>query len=119
MLGSVLNMAIKPIPKNLLIHDVEIVSEEKDRWGDPIASSLPIKFVRVEYKTAMKQNGNVENVDKTLIMYHDTTHSQPFVDFKGKEGTKVQHNNGTYTIINVEQHYALDTQIHHQEVVMR
>ena len=112
-------MAIKPIPKSLLIHDVEIISEERDRWGDPIESSLPITSVRIEYKTAMKQNGNIENVDKTLIMYHDTVHSSPFVDFKGKEGTKVQHGNGVYTIISVEQHYALDTQVHHQEVVMR
>lgn len=119
MLGLVFDMAIRPIPKQLLIHDVEIVSEEKDRWGDPIESSLPIKSVRVEHKSAMKQNGNVENVDETLIMYHDTTHSKPFVDFKDKEGTKVQHDNGTYTIVSVEQHYALDTQIHHQEVVMR
>lgn len=113
-------MAIKPIPLYLLIHHVDVVIEGVvDRWGNSSNESLQrINNVRVEPQSKKTRSGEIENIEKIMVLYHDTHNSTPF-RFRDKIGSNVVFDDTRYTIEDVKEHYALDTTVHHQEVFLR
>lgn len=114
------HMAIKPIPLYLLIHHVDVViAGSIDRWGNNNSETLHrINNVRVEPQSKKTRSGEMENVEKILILYHDTHNSTPF-RFRDKIGSSIVFDDMRYTIEDVKEHYTLDTTIHHQEVFLR
>jgi len=109
-------MAVKPIPKRLLIHSVDYREYiQDDRWGDRYADPITLRFVRVEPATALNRDATKEEIPARAIcswtgflpgLLWSRRKSQG--TFKGRE----------YEIHEVKALYAFGPDVHHFEVVL-
>ena len=78
-------MAVKPIPKNLLIHSVEYREYiQDDRWGDRFADPVTLRFVRVEPASDLQRDATKESMPSEAVLFIDRVHSNPFIEPKEK-----------------------------------
>lgn len=119
---------IRPIPKNLLIHSAELITEfSPDKWGKPSESeTVQLKNIRVEPSAKHVIGVNGELVQLAATLYFDCRNSSPRdVRFALKDDTvngkkvvlqRVRFEGRLYTVQTVEALYADKNRIHHYEV---
>lgn len=118
---------IRPIPKNLLIHSAEFITEfSPDKWGKSSDSeTVQLKNIRVEPSAKHIIGGNGEFVQLAATLYFDCRNSSPRdVRFALKDDTvngkkvvlqKVSFEGRLYTVQTVEALYADRNRVHHYE----
>ena len=110
-------MAVKPIPKRLLIHSVDYREYiQDDRWGDRYADPVTLRFVRVEPATALNRDATKEEISGQAVLFLDRVFTRPFVE--PKEKSKVTFKGREYEIHEVKALYAFGPDAHHFEVVL-
>lgn len=119
---------IPPIPKRLLIHSAELITEfSADKWGTPQKSeTVQLEHVRIEPSAKYVIGGNGETVQLAAVLFFDCRNSSPAdVTFALKDDTvndrtvvlqKVSFGGRLYTVQTVEPLYADRNRIHHYEV---
>ena len=105
---------MRPIPRKLLIHTADVVTETTDRWGEVTGTNtVTMSLVRIEPSSSItidKQNSQIK-VD--AVMYYDCRLSQP-ADFKFVLGAKVVFEGTDYRIATIKR---FNTNIpHHYEI---
>lgn len=119
---------IRPIPKNLLIHSAELITEfSPDKWGKPQGcETVQLKNICVEPSAKHVIGGNGEFVQLAATLYFDCRNSTPRdVRFALKDDTvngkkavlqKVSFEGRLYAVQTVESLYADRNRVHHYEV---
>lgn len=119
---------IRPIPKNLLIHSAELITEfSPDKWGKPQGcDTVQLKNVRVKLSAKHVVDGNGELVQLAATLYFDCRNSSPRdVRFALKDDTvngkkvvlqRVSFEGRLYTVQTIEALYADRNRVHHYEV---
>lgn len=119
---------IPPIPKRLLIHSAELITDfSPDKWGKPSESeTVQLEHVRIEPSAKYVIGGNGETVQLAAVLFFDCRNSSPAdVTFALKDDTvndrtvvlqKVSFGGRLYTVQTVEPLYADRNRIHHYEV---
>ena len=119
---------IPPIPKQLLIHSAELITEfAPDKWGKASArDTVGLEYVRVEPSAKYVINGNGETVQLAAVLFFDCRNSSPAdVKFALKDDTvngktvalqKVRFEGRLYTVQTIELLYADKNRIHHYEM---
>lgn len=119
---------IPPIPKKLLIHSAELITDfSPDKWGTPQKSEMvQLEHVRIEPSAKYVIGGNGETVQLAAVLFFDCRNSSPAdVTFTLKSDTvngrtvvlqKVSFGGRLYTVQTVEPLYADRNRIHHYEV---
>ena len=119
---------IPPIPKRLLIHSAELITEfSADKWGTPQKSeTVQLEHVRIEPSAKYVIGGNGETVQLAAVLFFDCRNSSPAdVSFALKDDTvnggtvvlqKVSFGGRLFTVQTVEPLYADKNHIHHYEV---
>lgn len=119
---------IPPIPKRLLIHSAELITEfSADKWGTPQKSeTVQLEHVRIEPSAKYVIGGNGETVQLAAVLFFDCRNSSPAdVSFALKDDTvdgvtvvlqKVSFGGRLFTVQTVEPLYADKKRVHHYEV---
>lgn len=109
-------MRIKPIPLNLLIHNVEYLEiVESNGWDDEFNPPLPIENVRVEPSEYVNRTTNSSGTSSKNILFVDRFYSNPYPEFKVK--SKIIWNDEEYEISKVNKLYDVDpNEPHHYEL---
>lgn len=119
---------IPPIPKRLLIHSAELITEfSADKWGTPQNSdTVRLEHVRIEPSAKYVIGGNGETVQLAAVLFFDCRNSSPAdVSFALKDDTvnggtvvlqKVSFGGRLFTVQTVETLYADKNRVHHYEV---
>lgn len=119
---------IPPIPKKLLIHSAELITEfSADKWGTPQKSeTVQLEHVRIEPSAKYVIGGNGETVQLAAVLFFDCRNSSPAdVSFALKDDTvnggtvvlqKVSFGGRLFTVQTVETLYADKNRVHHYEV---
>ncbi len=119
---------IPHIPKQLLIHSAELITEfTSDKWGKPQESeNVSLKHIRIEPSAKHVINSNGETVQLAAVLFFDCRNSSPSdVTFALKDDTvngrtavlqKVSFGGRIYTVQTIEPLYADKNRIHHYEV---
>lgn len=119
---------IPPIPKKLLIHSAELITDfSPDKWGKPSESeTVQLEHVRIEPSAKYVIGGNGETVQLAAVLFFDCRNSSPAdVTFALKGDTvnggrvvlqKVSFGGRLYTVQTVEALCADKNRIHHYEV---
>lgn len=109
-------IAIKAIPKKLLIHTISIYEKvEKDRWGkENLGEGTIVKKVRLEPSSKIVRDKNKAEIQIAAVMFYDCKNSVP----KGmtfKEDEIVMFNGQKHRIKTVEPLYD-EGKLHHYEL---
>ena len=119
---------IPPIPKKLLIHSAELITEfTPDKWGKASErDTFKLEHVRIEPSAKHVINGNGETVQLAAVLFFDCRNSTPHdVVFALKDDItnsrtvvlqKVSFEGRLYTVQTIEALYADRNRIHHYEV---
>ncbi|MDE6745592.1 MAG: minor capsid protein [Oscillospiraceae bacterium] len=119
---------IPPIPKRLLIHSAELITEfTPDKWGRASEwNTIKLEHVRIEPSAKHVINGSGETVQLAAVLFFDCRNSSPAdVAFALKDDTvngrivalqKVSFGGRLFTVQTVEPLYADKNRIHHYEV---
>lgn len=111
---------VKPIPKKLLIHELEY-SEcvGSNGWDKEFAEPINIKNVRVQPMTKLVESTNSSRIEATHIIMIDSKHSKPYI--KPTEGSTIKWNRGNkdFEVIRVSEFYAFKDTPHHYEVEVK
>lgn len=109
----------KPIPLELLIHNITYQEMgESDGWDDaPKGKPIHILRVRVQPIDRERKTSNSEGVAADFELFVDRTYSSYYPEFK--VGSIVTFNNKTYTISDVSPFYDFDVIPHHYEIGLR
>ena len=111
-----------PIPRRLLIHSCELVTElPKDKWGNVSADSVTLSCVRVEPCAKVVKGADGVDVQLSAVLFFDMHTSYPrSAVFKmpgdgGCERQTVVFEGRRYVVGNIERLY--DTKgVHHLEI---
>lgn len=106
---------VKPIPKKLLIHEVEHkpYTGDNDGWGEEYGDAQTIENVRVEAPRSLQRDADQEQIEGDLVLFIDRINSEPFVEPKNKD--KVVFNGHEYEVKQVKPVYGLSSKVHHYE----
>lgn len=107
-------MAI-PIPKDLLIHNVELFHVTTDRWGDEsfdLSSPITLNHVRIDNSVQVRETSLGKVRDVKAVLFWDATHSSK-ADLV--EGDQIKWGNETYHISEINYLYD-ESGLHHKEV---
>ena len=119
---------IPPIPKRLLIHSAELITEfAPDKWGKATErNTVGLEHVRIEPSAKHVINSNGETVQLVAVLFFDCRNSSPAdVTFALKDDTvngktaalqKVSFEGRLFTVQTIEPLYADKNRIHHYEV---
>ncbi|MCX4257646.1 MAG: putative minor capsid protein [Oscillospiraceae bacterium] len=119
---------IPPIPKQLLIHSAELITEfTPDKWGKASEQdTVKLEHVRIEPSAKHVINGNGETVQLAAVLFFDCRNSSPAdAQFALKDDTvngkrvvlqKVSFGGRLYSVQTVEALYADKNRVHHYEV---
>jgi len=108
-------MGVRPIPKNLLIHEVEYREYiQDDRWGDRFGDPVTLRYVRVEPASDLRRDATKESMPSETVLFIDRVHSSPFIE--PKEKSKITFRGREYEVHQVKALYAFG--LHHYEVVL-
>lgn len=128
---------IPPIPKSLLIHSAELITEfYPDKWGtaterdtvilEHIRIESSAKHARIEPYTKQVIDRNGETIQLSAVLFFDCRNSSPAdVTFALKDDTvngrtavlqKVSFGGRLYTVQTVKPLYADKNRIHHYEI---
>ncbi len=119
---------IQAIPKRLLIHSAELITEfEPDIWGKASETAKQkLENIRIEYsaKNVSDSSGTVISLSATL--FFDCKNSSPegikfalkggVIDGKTVENQQVKFGEKLFTVKTIEPLYADSDKIHHYEV---
>lgn len=113
-------MRARPIPRNLLIHDVVYKANLQGGWGGETADPVAIQHVRIEPPRTVGRNLGRSNTQETvahsLVMFMSPVHTNPFLSVK--EGDFIEWKGSDYEVVGVEDYYEFKT-LHHKEVLLR
>ncbi len=107
----------KPIPKKLLIHNIEIRKKPiPDKWGNS-NEPRPTKINNVRIEPINKQVLSNTNTQVTLsaLLFYDIKNSSPHYNFT--VGDEVTFNNQKYTVETIEPIYT--NKLHHLEIGLK
>ncbi|MCM1024643.1 MAG: minor capsid protein [Prevotella sp.] len=119
---------IPQIPKRLLIHSAELITEfAPDKWGKAQKSETAVlERVRIDPSAKHIIGGNGETVQLSAVLFFDCRNSSPAgVTFALKDDTvngkvvikqKVNFDGRVFTVQTVEPLYANKKRIHHYEI---
>ena len=119
---------IPPIPKSLLIHSAELITEyAPDKWGTATdRDTVTLEHVRVEPSAKHVIDGNGETVQLAAVLFFDCRNSSPadvkfalkddIVNGKTVALQKVRFEGRLYTVQTVAPLYADRNRIHHYEI---
>jgi len=118
-------LAIKQIPKSLLIHNVGYLEYIADDWNkNQYAPRVEVNNVRIDYLTDMQIASIAENKRYRATMFYDSVNSSP-LDLKFKEKSKIvlddpNANEGaiTFYIVGIKYLYTDSIKVHHLEVML-
>lgn len=107
---------MKPIPKSLLIHDVQIQTVSgKDAWGaEEFSAPVPVHYVRLEPSTKYVKNKQNEEIQLAAVLFYDCHNSRPR-GLTFHDGQAVAFHGEMYRIQLVEPLYD-GRKLHHFEV---
>lgn len=111
-------MAIKSIPKRLLIHSIEY--EEflgDDGWDDSFADPITINNVRVNPVSKLSRSNDSEGEQVNHVVFVDRKNSSHFPSFKIK--SRITFNDITREVVDVKPYYAFDSEPHFYEIELR
>jgi hypothetical protein len=110
-------MAVKPIPKRLLIHSVDYREYiQDDRWGDRFDDPVTLRYVRVEPASDLRRDATKESMPSEAVLFIDRVHSSPFIE--PKEKSRITFRGREYEVHQVKALYAFGPEVHHYEVVL-
>lgn len=107
-------MAVKPIPKRLLPHEISV--EEftgGGRYGDEWSPPSIFSRVRIEPSSKVTVNGSGEDTVAQSILFIDAKNSKPAKGLTVK--SRVTFNGEVMTVNKVDPHYADSNKVHHWE----
>ncbi|MRG87002.1 putative minor capsid protein [Salinibacillus xinjiangensis] len=108
-------MAIKPIPKQLLIHTIEYEEfTENNGWDDSWAPPVTIQNVRVEPISRLNRSSNSEGEQANHVVIVDRVHSSHYPEFKEK--SKITFDGNSREVVEVKPFYAFGKTPHHYEL---
>ncbi|SEP56899.1 Minor capsid protein [Virgibacillus subterraneus] len=108
-------MGVKPIPRSLLIHEVEYEEYAgSDGWDGGYNPSLTIKNVRVEPVSRLNRSSNSEGVSVSHVVVVDKQHSSIYPPFKVQ--SRITFEGRSYEIIDAKPFYAFGDVPHHYEL---
>lgn len=112
-------MIIRPLPKKLLIHEIEYSEYAgSNGWDGSFNVPTMIENVRVDPKTAIKRTSDSFSKDVNHIVYVDRTHSKPYPKFKEK--SKITWKGKEYELNEVKEFYDTDpNEPHHYELGLK
>lgn len=109
---------ILPIPKALLIHQIEYEAfAGNDGWNDTFKPPITISNVRVEAVTRLRRGSNDEGEQVNHIVFVDRKHSSHFPEFQVK--SRVTFNGVSREIVDVKPFFAYGPEPHHYELELR
>ena len=109
-------MAIKPIPKKALIHNIEYREFiGSDGWNGEYAEPLPIQNVRVVPVTSLSRDANAIQDDSTHVVYVDAKNSSELPTFKTQ--SKVIWDYQEFEVNVVKPQYGFT--LHHYELELK
>jgi hypothetical protein len=108
---------MKPIPKKLLIHTViHKTGKSVDEWENPTwATSTTISHVRVESTRKLVLNKTNQEVQLSLLLFHDLKNSFPAAESYAL-GDAITFDGTDYTITTIDKLYNTNQQAHHLEL---
>jgi len=109
---------IKPIPKHLLIHEIEhkeyLGGDNGDGWnGDEYGEAETIKHVRVEPGSQLRRDNHQVRIEGDYLVFLDAVHTKPLKELKEKD--LVTFNCEQFEVKKVSPHYGF-RKLHHYEV---
>lgn len=107
---------MKPIPKSLLIHEVQIQTvTEKDEWGSEVFSDpASILHVRLEPSTKYVKDKQNEEIQLAAVLFYDCHNSRPR-GMTFHDGQMIVFHGERYRVQLVEPLYD-GRKLHHYEV---
>jgi len=106
---------MRPIPKRLLIHNINHIRNDKDPFGSPTeVFNNPVKRVRIE--PTQKRILGKENTEVQLnsLVFYDCINSNPKgIEFKIED--VIEFNGTNYTVKAIEPLYD-ESKLHHYEI---
>lgn len=107
---------MKPIPKALLIHTVDLQEViGKDEWGkESLSDPVPLRYVRIEPSSRYVKDKDHNEIQLAAVLFFDCYNSRP----KGQtfcDGQVLAFNGETYRIQLVEPLYD-GHRLHHYEL---
>ena len=107
---------MKPIPKSLLIHKVQIQTVTgKDEWGsETFSDPVPVRYVRLEPSTKYVKDKQNEEIQLAAVLFYDCHNSRPR-GMAFHDGQMVVFHGEMYRIQLVEPLYD-GRKLHHFEV---
>lgn len=111
-------MAIKAIPKRLLIHSIEY--EEfagSGTWDDEFLEPITITGVRVEPVSRLNRSGDSEGEQVSHIVFVDREHSSSFPEFKVR--SRITFRGVSREVVDVKPFYTTNSEPHHYEIELR
>lgn len=111
-------MAIKSIPKRLLIHTIEY--EEfigSGTWDDEFAEPITITGVRVEPVSRLNRSGESEGEQVSHVVFVDRMHSSSFPEFKVR--SRITFRGVSREVVGVKPFFAFDSEPHHYEIELK
>lgn len=106
---------VAPIPKHLLIHDIEYQDYEKTRYGDEYGEKIEVKHVRLDPKSKRVKTANGEEFISQTTLFWDAVNS---------EACRF-HKNGRVIFDGIEMYvgeigiFYDESKLHHLEVYLR
>jgi Minor capsid protein len=108
-------MAVRQIPKRLLIHTIEYSEiEGSNGWDDSFKAPIIIKNVRVSPSFSVNRTANSEGQTISHVVFVDRVHSSIFPKFKKK--SKIKWEGETYELSEVKPYYDFNDEPHHYEL---
>ena len=108
---------MKPIPRKFLIHSVKHkTGQSEDAWGHVAwANTTAVSFVRIEPASKLALNKDNQEVQLSLLMFHDSVNSSPKNEIYSL-GDAIVFNGAEYKIEAIDTLYDIGQRAHHLEL---
>ncbi|MBU8768700.1 putative minor capsid protein [Cytobacillus oceanisediminis] len=108
-------LRIRPIPRNLLIHEAIYEQfEENGRYGETYLPAVTLKNIRINFEKSFNRSTDTESKNVKALMFFDRRNSSATGEFEFKEKSKVIFQGVTMQVQRVNPLFT-DT-LHHYEV---
>lgn len=106
---------VRAIPRRLLIHKATLkTGNTTDKWGNPSWEyEQTLDWVRFEPTEKLKLTKDNKEIQCSLLMFYDCTHSRP-LNTSFEVGQVVHWRNTDYEIVSID--YLEDERPHHLEI---
>ncbi len=105
---------VKPMPKEILIHEVVYEEyEEKGRHGNSFKEPVTLKHVLIQPISSINRTSNVDNLAYNSLMFFDCVNSAP-ADVTFTKKSRITFNEETMIVDKVNPIYTFS--LHHYEL---